>query len=62
MLKKKLTQRREKLGYLYIAQLGLADCHLASEKSNNSAAYECSLNGTIAFERRAHNAVAVNTR
>ena len=42
--------------------MGFADCHLASEKSDNSAAYESSLNGTIGFERGAHNAVAVNTR
>ena len=33
-----------------------------SEKSDNSAAYESFLNGTIAFERGVHNVVAVNTR
>ena len=33
-----------------------------SEKSDNSAAYESSLNWTIEFEREVHNVVAANTR
>ena len=33
-----------------------------SEKSDNSAAYQNSINGTIQFERRVPNVVAVNTR